>query len=68
MNLTQKAFASTPTAHLARWHGGPTQERVKWIRSRLHYDAGDPWRGQKIGATYGCLYHITRIVRPGWLR
>jgi hypothetical protein len=44
----------------ARWRGGPTQERVKWIRSHLHYDCGDLWRGRKIGATYGCLYHVIR--------
>jgi hypothetical protein len=60
VTLTQKAFASTPTAHLSRWHGGPSRERVDYLRSASHYDSGDPWKGRKIGKTYGCLYQITR--------
>lgn len=59
MTLTARALTSTPTAHLACWRGGPTKWRVERI-SQLHYDAGDPWRGRKIGAVYGCLYHVTR--------
>lgn len=60
MTLTTRALASTPTAHLARWRGGPAKDRVRHLKTAFHYDAGDPWRGQKIGKAYGCLYHVTR--------
>ncbi len=61
MTLTQRAFASSPTAHLARWRGGPARDRVCYLKSAFHYDSGDPWKGRKISKTYGCIYHVTRM-------
>ena len=45
MTLTDRAFTSAPTAHLARWRGGPSVARAIYLQSAFHYDAGDPWRG-----------------------
>lgn len=42
MTITSKALASTPTAHLARWRGGPTRERVEWIRAAVSLRRGRP--------------------------
>ena len=63
MTLTERAFSSTPTAHLAQWRGGPSISRVLHLQRAYLYDSGDVRRGRKIGKTYGCLYHIT----PGGL-